>query len=1559
MEPEYHSKRHKLGMVSGVYIPVCLNILSILMFLRFGLILGQVGLLGMLGLMLIAYTVDFVTVLSLSAIASNGEVKGGGAYYLISRSLGPEFGGSIGILFYLAQVLNTALNVVGLIDCFKLNLGDAMPKGYWWEYFFGTVALVVCTGLCLAGSAIFSKASNALLVVLTVSALSIPLSALVRPPFSDPDKGIEFTGASLATLRSNLLPHSGGTEFRGFETFRNLFGILFPATSGIFAGASMSGDLRNPSKAIPAGTLWAMLSTLIAYLLVILALASSTAHASLLSNANIIRDTNIWPPVVFAGEVATTFFSALMGVIGSAKLMQALARDRLFPGLSVFGKGTKKADEPILAIFLTHAASQIAMFANLNQIAKLISMGYQMTFFVMNLACFLLKIGSAPNFRPAFKFFSWQTALIGSLLSAAAMFFIEETYATAAVCLLVFLFILIHYLSPPKHWGDVSQNLIYHQVRKYLLRLKPEHIKFWRPQIILLINNPRRQTRLIHFCNSLKKGALYILGHVIVTDDFAAGVAEAKLQQAAWTNYISEYSRIKAFVQLTMSPTITWGVRNLVLSAGLGGMRPNIAVMGFYNMDELRRSQPSSQIPEAPIPPVSSRQDASKEGPTVRRRRRGDTCSRILEGELPTDAIRNETMMSATSYMTILEDLALRYRMNVAIGKGFESLETPRRDGSNTKKYIDLWPVQMSAAITTEGKNVVTTNFDTYTLILQLGYILHSVPTWKKAYRLRVIVFVEYESEVEEERGRVEALLEKLRIDAEVLVLYLASGNVTTYETIIHGRPTNPDTENLVNTCLKREAWWKDLQVYRDSRSATASEASETASMSDVTGPASSRTSLFSTGRATVESRPRRHSLAHLSDLPRRPSMSQLGRWGVNMGIHTQNLPTSVIDSSDSGPDDDSDFDSDLSDTDACFTDIESVSRASDADKQSLLPKFHRRKSFAGVLAPTKRSRKERKAKRALSPVQSPYGTISALSRHSSSAPRFSSNLVPPTTITNEDGAGPRIMFAEGETRTEQPTLSRQSSYGRGGGTEKSSGAATPVDKRVSFAEAAPGARSPGRSRRSSASRWSDSGGDASVDIPGLLASYQQLSAGDDNTTGSSYSAQDLALSFNDLPSRAQHLILNELMRQNSSDTAVMLTTLPIPQENTCQSEEESLEYLSNVEVLCNGLPPVLLVFSNHLTVTERTAGVARSEDAGGYGQREHATRPLPGAARSLPSRNEPRSISQASTIVLGEEEPVAGPRYTGVCMEIYHRGFCPFCRRAFGRDSFPPSCPYADCKADLRLCRKYPNRSDAPRAPPRLAHRGLLDTGPVSNDKLVTREASRELTSWRSLPELTVEAPTPTDEQQQPAKARAASPFAHGLQPRLDSPSPPSTSRTTLPSCSGGDSETGQTKPPPSATGTLLVDLDKPLPSLPTPASRAEGRGPARQPPPATLCSSVAERHHHQQLDKRRHDGRLPHIASQMRAPAPASSSAATCASPLPRTRHRVSATLPAAAAAAVVVAMCIDGKGRADNAVNGRKLWRPSGHEWNGKEDAMFRAVRAASIMRASMMPGQRTRS
>lgn len=340
-----------------------------------------------LGMLVASYMINFITTFSLSAIASNGTVRGGGAYYLISRSLGPEFGGSIGLVFYLGFVFNTGMNAVGLIDCITLNFGadggnwaQILPETKWYCYLWATVILVLCTLVCLAGSGIFARASNGLLVVLFFATLSIPLSALVVRPFESRKLGIEYTGISLQTLAGNLLPKltkgAAGSQINGKETFQDLFGILFPATGGIFAGASMSGDLKSPSKAIPKGTLYGLVTTFFLYTLVILAMAATVTRASFLRNTNVLQETNVSGLLILAGEVSTSLFSVLMGIIGSAKLLQAISRDSLLPGFSIFGQGTKRADEPTFAIIFTFIVTQLTMLCDLNQIASFVTMTY-------------------------------------------------------------------------------------------------------------------------------------------------------------------------------------------------------------------------------------------------------------------------------------------------------------------------------------------------------------------------------------------------------------------------------------------------------------------------------------------------------------------------------------------------------------------------------------------------------------------------------------------------------------------------------------------------------------------------------------------------------------------------------------------------------------------------------------------------------------------------------------------------------------------------------------------------------------------------------------------------------------------------------------------------------------------------------------------------------------------------------------------------------------------------------------------------------------------------------
>ena len=181
----------------------------------------------------------------------------------------------------------------------------------------------------------------------------------------------------------------------------------------------------------------------------------------------------------------------------------------------------------------------------------------------------------------------------------------------------------------------------------------------------------------------MKKGGLYVLGHIIVTTDFQESFPEAKRQQSAWMKYI-DFSKIKAFPQVAICPTMEWGARSVVLSAGLGGMRPNIAVLGFFNVDEYRNSRPLVDVP-------SSTRSATKKNKVP--------AGEDIREQLPTDDMRPESAVTPMSYVNILEDLLLCLQINVAIAKGFDGLELPGHKKGKGKKFIDLWPIQMSVDV--------------------------------------------------------------------------------------------------------------------------------------------------------------------------------------------------------------------------------------------------------------------------------------------------------------------------------------------------------------------------------------------------------------------------------------------------------------------------------------------------------------------------------------------------------------------------------------------------------------------------------------------------------------------------------------------------------------------------------------------------------------------------------------------------------------------------------------------------------------------------------------------
>lgn len=1022
--------KDKLGTFDGVFIPTALNVLSILMFVRFGFILGQLGIICTLGTLLLSYTIDLLTTLSVSAIATNGTVRGGGAYYMISRSLGPEFGGSIGFVFFLGQVFNSGMNAVGVVEPLIYNLGNKngvllklLPEGHWPQFLYASFILLFCLAMALVGSQMLSKAGNLFFILLTLATLSIPASLLLKSPFDQ--AGIAYSGPSWATMKENLLPRltkgAAGSLLESKETYNDLFGVLFPATAGIFAGAGMSSELRKPSKSIPKGTLWGLLFTFFFYAFVIISLGISVKRETFYHDLQVIQSVNSFQWIILIGEMSTSLFSIIVGMVGAAFVLKAIVSDEILPGLKFLNY------QPHTALLVTWILTQLCLFGNINNIATLVTMTFLITFMVMNLACFLLEISSAPNFRPSFKYFNRYTAGSGTLLTSFAMVWVDGITASALILGMCLMVLFIHYVCPPKPWGDVSQSLIYHQVRKYLLKLRQDNIKYWRPQILLLVDDPNSSWNLIKFCNHLKKGGLYILGHVTVTRDFQSQLRELNDQRKAWFK-IRDVANIKAFIHVGTGPDINWGIRNIFVGSGLGGMRPNITVVGFYQIGDNRNVlKPRSVYQENDL-----------------------NTNSWYSFDYPYS--KNEKI-KVTEWVQMLEDLSLM-QSNIAVARNFEALRIPTKSESPaTKSYIDLYPIQICGTLSSSGDepSILTSNFDTYTLILQFGAILITVPEWKKTHTLRVVLFVEKESERQNQCEKMYDLLTVLRIEAELVVLSLDQFRV--YRTIVQGSEV---AQHYVDDKLSDSKWWKDLCHAR-----------------------LTKTPLRRFSNPTLP-------LSYRNNTAHRLKTARVQKMGVPLKL-SSSMPGNSVE---------------------IINDYES-----ELDSSSII------RSFTNNVE----GRESQTVSKKIT-LQDYIVNMKSEGVHSKIFPVFSSSTLPPTKVI-EEGTGESatiIPFVEDESGVELGQPIREEGINH---------------------------------------------------IKAIPTNESLINAVRD-------------LTFNDLPSRAQYLILNDMMKQISSKSNLIFTSLPVPSLGTYKSSDASVQYTYDINMWLDGLPPSMLINSQTMTVT-------------------------------------------------------------------------------------------------------------------------------------------------------------------------------------------------------------------------------------------------------------------------------------------------------------------------------------------------------------------------------------
>ena len=587
-----------LGAMSGVFVPCMLSIIGLVLFLRLGWSVGEAGVLGSLSMIGVGTAMSFLTAFSLCALATNGKIRGGGAYYLISRSLGPEMGGAIGVCFFLANSVGISFYMQGFTDTLGelLHLDVLDPSTYWLKLAMAGACLTCETVVAIVGSGLYAKCAG-LLNIIQMGAISFAITALfsrgASAPFTwtapDPqgvNMTFEYAGPSWALLHENMYP-----EYSEGNDYAVVFKTIFPALTGMFAGANMSGVLKRPEIAIPKGTLTAIAVSSTIYCLIVVSLGCSIPRATL-KNEYLILSKVVWyQPAVNFGILSTSAAAALASMQSAARVIQAVSLDNMLPALSFLQWECN--DEPVAAIFLSVGIGGGLLFiGNLDVIAPILTMFFLLTYCLTNVACLVHRISGHPNFRPMFRFFTWHTALLGALICAGTMFFLDWRYTLIAILLVIVLCALIVQQNTKKagqSWGDVSQSLIFHQVRKYLLRLDTDgaHVKFWRPQFMVVTQGgPCGLVSALEFIDNVKKGGLFIIGDTVtIPEDQGFRPKESIFRQyrarrALWKRFLDE-TGFKAFSEVMLEPegAPQLGVANLFMGTGIGGLKPNTLVL--------------------------------------------------------------------------------------------------------------------------------------------------------------------------------------------------------------------------------------------------------------------------------------------------------------------------------------------------------------------------------------------------------------------------------------------------------------------------------------------------------------------------------------------------------------------------------------------------------------------------------------------------------------------------------------------------------------------------------------------------------------------------------------------------------------------------------------------------------------------------------------------------------------------------------------------------------------------------------------------------------------------
>lgn len=551
--PAIEAKTQGLGTFEGVFTPSILTILGVIMYLRFGWVVGNIGLLGTILIVTISTLITFLTSLSIASIATDQRVRIGGAYYMISRSLGIESGGAIGIPLYLAQALSVALYTIGFAES-VVDVFDHLN-----EKIVGIAVTIFIGLLALLSTKIAIRSQFFVMAAILISLLSL----LFGKPLESTE--IELWGAKPA-------------ESEGFWT---VFAVFFPAVTGIMAGVNLSGDLKNPKKAIPLGTFAAVGVGYLIYMGLPILLASRVDAETLIADPLIMRKISFWGDAILLGVWGATLSSAMGSILGAPRVLQALARDGVLPRpLRWLGKGSAKDDTPKIGTIVTLGIALIAVYAgDLNLIAPILSMFFLTTYGVLNITAGLEKLLGSPSFRPKFRV-HWIFSFLGAAGCVGVMLLINWVATIVATGFILIVFFWLQNRQLTTSWGDMRQGLWLALIRTSIMRLKATlEPKNWRPHLLVLSGAPTKRWSLVELSNAITQGkALMTVSTILKSDEEVSPQRKSKMEIN-----IREYllkRGINSLVRVTSAKNPFRGAETLVDNYGMGHLVPNTVVLG-------------------------------------------------------------------------------------------------------------------------------------------------------------------------------------------------------------------------------------------------------------------------------------------------------------------------------------------------------------------------------------------------------------------------------------------------------------------------------------------------------------------------------------------------------------------------------------------------------------------------------------------------------------------------------------------------------------------------------------------------------------------------------------------------------------------------------------------------------------------------------------------------------------------------------------------------------------------------------------------------------------------